>query len=119
MRKKVYITDDDPQFIELMADFLEGIGYEASGSNDLLDLLLLDTLNLPDVFLLNIQMWGEDSEMISSYLKNNQRTGNIPVILFSTLKRSAQNKCDRYADGFISIPFEINDLAGLLKKITP
>jgi CheY-like chemotaxis protein len=118
MRKKVYITDDDPQFIELMADFLEGIGYEADGSNELLDLLLLDTINLPDVFLLNTRMWGEDSEIICSYLKSNEPTETIPVILFSNLKRSAQNTLDHYADAFISIPFEINDLHGLLKKFT-
>jgi CheY-like chemotaxis protein len=115
--KKVYIADDDPGRIELIIVFLETIGYEAEGSTELLDLLLLDTINLPDVFLLNINMWGEDSEMISSYLKSNEPTRTIPVVLFSTLKRVEQNISDRYADGFISIPFEINDLPGLLKKL--
>jgi CheY-like chemotaxis protein len=118
MRKKVYIADDDPGFIELMFDFLEGIGYEAEGSTELLDLVLLDTLNLPDLFLLNVQMWEENSEMICDYLKSNESTKAVPVILFSTLKRSAQNSFDHYADSFISIPFEINDLPGLLGKFT-
>ncbi|MDN5286456.1 MAG: response regulator [Mucilaginibacter sp.] len=119
MRKKVYIADDDPAFIELMADFLDAMGYEAEGSNELLELLLLDAKNLPDVFLLNIRMWGEDSEIICRYLKSNEPTVGIPLILFSTLKQVEHNVCDRYADGFISIPFEINALPGLLQKVAP
>ena len=119
MKKKVYIADDDPGRIELIAVYLETMGCEPEGSTELLDLLLLDTINLPDVFLLNITMWGEDSEMISSYLKSNEPTKTILVILFSTLKRAEQNISDRYADGFISIPFEINDLPGLLKNVHP
>jgi two-component system alkaline phosphatase synthesis response regulator PhoP len=102
-----------------MADFLDGMGYDAGGSTELLDLLLLDAKNLPDVFLLNIRMWGEDSEIICRYLKSNEPTNGIPLILFSTLKQAEQNVCDCYADGFISIPFEINDLAGLLQKVAP
>jgi two-component system alkaline phosphatase synthesis response regulator PhoP len=74
---------------------------------------------LPDVFLLNVQLWGEGSEMIYNYLKSNEPTETIPIILFSTLKRSAQNSFDHYADSFISIPFEINELPGLLKKALP
>ncbi|SDP44638.1 two-component system, OmpR family, alkaline phosphatase synthesis response regulator PhoP [Mucilaginibacter sp. OK268] len=119
MRKKIYIAHDDGAFIELMSVFLEGIGYEGYGSTELLSLLLLDSLNLPDVFLLNVQLWGEDSKMIYNYLKSNESTETIPVILFSTLKRSAQNSFDHYADSFISIPFEINELPGLLKKALP
>lgn len=118
MKKKVYIADDDPGFIELMTDFLDSIGYEAEGSTELLDLLLLEIINLPDVFLLNALMWGEDSEMIYNYLKSNEPTKSIPVILFSTLKCQAQNLFDHYADSFISIPFDINDLPGLLKRFT-
>jgi CheY-like chemotaxis protein len=118
MKKRIYIADDNSGLIDMMAVFLEGMGYEADGSPELLNLLLLDTINLPDVFLLNIRVWGEDSEMISSYLKTNELTGNIPVILFTTLQRSVQHPLDRYADGFIYIPFEINQLSGLLKKVT-
>lgn len=119
MRKKVYIANDDIEFIELISDFLDDIGYEVNGSSELLDLLLLDTINLPDVFMLNVQMWGEDSEMISCYLKSNKPTDAIPVILFSTQKRSEQNTYNRFADGFISIPFEIEELPGLLENLRP
>jgi CheY-like chemotaxis protein len=114
--KKVYIADNDAGFIELMTVFLEDMGYEPEGSTELLDLLLLDNINLPDVFLLNNQMWGEDREVICRYLKSNEPTKSIPLILYSTLKRGEQNTFDNYADGFISIPFEINDLPGLLEK---
>lgn len=116
-RKKVYIADDDAAFIELMADFLDDLGYDTGGSTELLDLLLLDAKNLPDVFLLNIQIWGEDSELICRHLKSNEPTGGIPLILFSTLKQAEHNMGDCYADGFVSIPFEINTLPGLLKQV--
>ncbi|WP_184541964.1 hypothetical protein [Mucilaginibacter sp. FT3.2] len=116
MTKKVYIADEDPGLIELIINFLEGIGYEADGSVDLLDLLCLDSPDLPDVFLLNSEIWGGESEMISSYLKSNEPTSTIPLILFSTLKRGERRTFDRYADGFISLPFEINELRRLLEK---
>jgi two-component system alkaline phosphatase synthesis response regulator PhoP len=65
-----------------------------------------------------MQMWGEDSEIIYTYLKSNELTKAIPIVLFSTLNRSAQNTIAHCADGFISIPFEINDLPSLLEKLT-
>jgi two-component system alkaline phosphatase synthesis response regulator PhoP len=119
MTKKVYIADNDPHLIELMADYLDDMGYEAYGSHELFDLILLDSISLPDIFLLNIQLWGDyNNEIICKYLKWNDVTQAIPVILFSTSRQSAQSALECYADGFIFIPFEINDLPALLEKLT-
>jgi two-component system alkaline phosphatase synthesis response regulator PhoP len=117
MKKKIYIADDDPGLIELLSDFFEDRGYEAEGSADLLDLILLNAAKLPDAFLLNIEMWGDDSEIVCSYLKNNEPTNTVPLILFSTLP-CADQKSTRYAEGFFSIPFEINELLVFLEKVT-
>jgi len=118
MSKKVFIIDDDPAFIELMIDYLVNDGYDTNGTADLLDLILLDAIDLPDVFLLNIEMWGEDCDTICRYLKGNLSTGAIPLILFSKGKWFEQESGSLYADDFISIPFEIKFLSGLLKKVT-
>jgi hypothetical protein len=50
MRKKVYIADVAPGLIELMVALLKDTGYEAAGSTELLDLIVIDTSNLPMSF---------------------------------------------------------------------
>ena len=61
----------------------------------------------PDLILLDIRLYGESGTNISRELK---RRYHMPILLFSADVRKGEAFADCDADGFLSKPFDIDDL---------
>ena len=113
-KKKLLIVDDEEDILEFLKVILEDEGYlvVTTDKDDYLERLQDDTL--PDLILLDLLLSGKDGRDIVKYLKMNERTKLIPVIMFSAHPSAREITKQAGADDFVAKPFEI-DL--LLKKV--
>ncbi len=79
------IVDNDPFYVELLADLLQREGYQILKAYDGLEALELLERVLPDLVLLDIVMPKVDGERVCQYLKGDPRTRAIPVVILSGL----------------------------------
>jgi DNA-binding response OmpR family regulator len=117
MKKKILVADDDPAIVDVLQILLEDQGYE-----------VLTTLNAegiealvqkkPDMVLLDIWMSGVNGKDICLRIKGNNESKHIPVVMFSANRDTKEIAIECGADGFITKPFEINELIELVQKFT-
>jgi CheY-like chemotaxis protein len=113
-KKKVLVVDDEADILEFLKVILEDEGYTVvtTDKDDYLEKLQDDTL--PDLILLDLLLSGKDGREIVKYLKSNEKTHQIPVIMFSAHPSAREITKQAGADDFVAKPFEI-DL--FLKKV--
>lgn len=112
-KKKIMIADDDEGILEAMQVILEDAGYDVMPVLDGREVQNMGD-DLPDVLLLDIWMSGMDGTAICQYLKKQNRTKHIPIILCSANKDTQKLARECGADDFIAKPF---DMVYFLKKI--
>ncbi len=117
--KKVLVIDDDESILEVVQLVLEAEGYEVetASSGRYIHRLLQSP---PDLIILDILLSGEDGRNICSYLKSEELTQNIPVIMFSAHYKGDISHIlnQSKADSFLAKPFDISDLTHLVKLYT-
>ncbi len=112
-KKKILIAEDDPVILEMLTMFLEEVGYEVETTYDELTLRTFEH-GLPDLLLLDIWMSGWHGKDICLFLKSQEATKRLPIVLCSANQETEQIAKEAGADDFITKPF---DLADLLAKI--
>ena len=114
-KKKILVADDDQAIVDVLHILLEDQGYEvlstiqASG----IDALLLQK---PDMIILDIWMSGVNGKDVCMRIKKDEATRHIPVIMFSANRDTEEIALQCGADGFITKPFEINELIKLVEE---
>jgi DNA-binding response OmpR family regulator len=114
MAKRVLIVDDDQASCDVMADLLNGLGYEAMCEKEPLHLLAQAVNFDPHLILLDWRMPSEDGD---AALVNLRDRGILtPVIMVSGMadpNTGAQFRRMALALGaqdFVRKPFDLNDL---------
>ncbi len=109
-KKKLLVVDDDEDILEFLKVILEDEGYTVitTDKDDYLEELQDDAL--PDLILLDLLLSGKDGREIVKYLKMNERTNHIPVIMFSAHPSARETTKQAGADDFVEKPFEIDVL---------
>jgi DNA-binding response OmpR family regulator len=111
-RKKIFLIEDDESVQEILTMLFEKAGYELEISPD--GQIVYNTVTWPDLFLLDKQLNGSDGLDICKYLKSNDATREIPVIMFSATPGVEPLAINAGADCFMEKPFNSN---ALMKKI--
>ncbi|MCL5795011.1 MAG: response regulator [Patescibacteria group bacterium] len=83
--KKVLFVDDDPSLSELYKEFLTLSGFQTVAMRDSEGVLKKAEEFIPDVIVQDILMPKKDGLKVLKELKNNDKTKNIPVIMFSAM----------------------------------
>jgi DNA-binding response OmpR family regulator len=118
MNQKIMVVDDDEAILDVVRIILENEGYEVETHTSGKYLYNL-TDNLPALFILDVLLSGDDGRDICRFLRTNETTKHIPIILFSahsqddivyTLPTSMYNY-------FIAKPFDINDLVKTVNNL--
>ena len=113
--KKILIADDDAGIVDAMQILLEDEGYEVITTLDGEKVYEMYKQN-PDLVFLDIWMSGINGSTVCKKLKADEATKNIPVIMFSANRDTAEIATQCGADGFLSKPFEIKELLEIVKK---
>jgi len=112
-KKKILIADDDPAILDVLALFLEEVGYEVETTDDGATIQEARK-HYPDLMLLDIWMSGWNGRDICVFLKSQESTKHIPIILVSANRDTEKIAREAGADDFLRKPF---DLDTVLEKI--
>ena len=110
MQYKILIVDDEPMLTELLADYLDSVGYltyTAANSLQALEKLKAD----PDLILLDINMPGMDGLELCKTIRDEVTC----PILFLTARDAEQDKINGLligGDDYITKPFFCRRVAG-------
>lgn len=109
MSRRILLADDDAGITEAVKMMLEDEGYDVDTTFSGAALRSLHQ-DLPAVIVLDIWLAGEDGRDICRYLKGQEVTKHVPIILFSANTHVQQIAQEVGADDFLLKPFQIDTL---------
>src|SRR5436305_13015704 len=108
--KRILVVDDEPDMLEFLQVILEEEGYLVVTSEKGEYLEQLHNGGLPDLILVDMLLSGKDGRSIVKYLKSQQETKAIPIIMFSAHPSAEEMARQAGADDFLEKPFHIEIL---------
>jgi two-component system alkaline phosphatase synthesis response regulator PhoP len=114
-KKRILIVDDDPSLLWVVRLLLQEEGYlpyTSADVNHLEDLLSVE----PDLILLDVLLSGADGRLISRWLKSQERTKDIPLVLMGTASKTASSLTKSGADDVLTKPFDLGAFLAIIHK---
>jgi len=112
------VVDDDLNHLALVSHILEPIGFSVvvAGTAELALDMLKDIT--PDLFVLDIDMPGQDGWSLAKQLRNSELIG-VPIIMISGHAKDAEAPTPQLSlyDAFISKPYNLDDLVVRLSEL--
>lgn len=118
-QKKVFIFDDNTDILELCTFILEDAGYEiktSSTSNNIIDQV---AAYIPDIIFMDNWLPDVGGIEATRELKSHDQLKSIPVIYFSANNDVMSLADQAGADGYLSKPFDIQELENIILKHLP
>ena len=118
-RITILVIDDQEDFRDFIAAYLEGEGFQvlqAEGGEDALDLL---GRHKPHLVLLDVMMPNKNGYDVCRDIKSNADTADIPII-FVTAKTGLSDKLAGYISGgqrYLCKPFELAELDECVRAV--
>ena len=112
---KILIVEDDLEISKLLADFLQGNGYEVLCQYDGLHVLDCIQEHQIDLILLDIMLPYRSGDTIRADIR---KFSTVPVIVISA-KETTQNKIDLLrlgADDYITKPFDMEEVLARIES---
>jgi diguanylate cyclase (GGDEF)-like protein len=106
------LVEDDPLQAKVTREMLEKSGYDVSWANDGIDAIKTVKATKPDIILLDLMLPGLDGYEVCRWLKLEEATKGIPVIML-TVKKELSDKISGLqmgADDFLPKPYEASEL---------
>lgn len=115
---RVLIADDDLAILDATKLILEYEGYNVTTASDG-DTVRRIYEELPDIILLDIWLSGADGGEIARFLKEQDRTRHIPIILFSANRNIGELAQKTGVEDTLVKPFDMEELLRKIRKYTP
>ncbi|UJS17137.1 MAG: response regulator [Candidatus Jettenia sp.] len=114
-KKKIILAEDNLAIVDALTIMLEEFGYEVISIVD--GNTVKDKLKeKPDLILFDLWMPGWNGKDACRYLKGNEDTKDIPIIIISADRNIAQLAKETGADDFIAKPFQMENLLAKVEK---
>ncbi len=120
MSKKILIIEDDSFLQGLASTKLEKEGFTVLGASNSDDAMKILATDIPDLILCDLVMPGTDGFGILKMVRENPKTANIPVIVFSNLSEDKDIKHAKdlgATDYMVKSNFTLDELADRIKSI--
>jgi CheY-like chemotaxis protein len=117
MSKTILVIDDDPDILDIMVYILKDEGYEVSGSAVCLPIEKILQAE-PTLILMDNRLLGSSGKDECRKLKGDPATRHIPIILVSANSQLQELAQDSKADGYISKPFDLDELVTVVRQYT-
>jgi len=110
-RRSIMVVDDDLHHLALVKHVFEPLGFAVvtAPNAEFARGLLGDFV--PDLFILDIDMPGQDGWSLAQHLRHEKLVG-VPIIMISGHAKDAEEPTEKLAlyDAFISKPYNLDDL---------
>ncbi len=117
MEKNIYLVEDDADIRELIRYLLSKYGYNVFQCATAHIFREKMKELFPDLIILDIMLPDGNGVDICTEIKSNEATRHIPVLLMSANINNALKFNESAAEGFISKPFNIDDLLEKVQHI--
>ncbi len=116
-KKTLIIADDEPT-IRLLVSSILGKNYNILAAVNGQEVLDTVSQNRPDLILMDIMMPTMDGYSACASLKKDPETADIPVVMLTGVGHELNKVLAEQmgADGYITKPFESQDLKDTVKK---
>lgn len=114
-KKKILVVDDDEGIQDIFQIILDRAGYDVtvfSRANAVLE----NKFSIPDLFILDKQLSGKDGLTVCRFLKSQESTKHIPVIIVSATPHIKKLSKAAGAEASIEKPFQIKELLNLVEE---
>jgi putative two-component system response regulator len=114
--KNILIVDDEVINRELLEDLLESFGHRSesvtNGIEALARLYETDSLELPDLILLDVMMPGMNGFEVARIIRNNEITADLPIVMVTALssREDRLRAVEAGANDFIAKPIDVTEL---------
>ena len=120
MDRKIFIADDELDFVSTLRSRLEFEGFGVTTAADGKEALQRIMDEKPDLILLDVMMPSMNGYQVCRELKGNAATSSIPVLMLTAKSQESDKFWGREAgaDAYMTKPFDmdelINEIEGLL-----
>lgn len=115
--KKILVCDDDQDILDLVRMVLED-NFQVTAEIDSTRLMQRAATLKPDLILLDMWMPHLRGDQLTTVLKKQPDSSNIPVVIFSASKDGREEAFSAGADDFLAKPFDIDELINIAKQYT-
>ena len=107
--KRILVVEDNKLDMRLLKDILEGSGYETLQAADGLEAIDLAFASLPDLILMDIQLFEISGLEVSRRLKGDDRSRRIPIVAVTAFAMGWHEReaLDSGCDAYLSKPITI------------
>ena len=117
---RILVVDDDEDIREVMQELLAGEGFEVDVARDGIDALAkLEVETAPPLILLDMMMPRMDGEAFLEELRARPALANASVVVISGNAAAREKAGNLRAAGCLVKPFELDELLGLVRRLTP
>jgi len=118
-KQKILVVDDDEFIQHLLSDTLDSVGFKTLIAKSAEECYRLLGSQIPDLFVLDIVLPGQDGFELCRNLRKNKSTLFTPVLMLSS-KAKVQDRVkglDAGADDFLVKPFHLDELVARVKAL--
>jgi len=114
----ILVVEDNPLNMELVSDILEAHGYEVRQAINGKEAVQEVENQVPDLILMDIQLPGLDGLTVTGIIKDNPKTGNLPIIALTAhaMRGDEQKAREAGCDGYISKPIDTRSLPQTIRQ---
>ncbi|RMF91657.1 MAG: response regulator [Methanobacteriota archaeon] len=115
---KILIVDDEENIVILTSRIPKRNGYAVVAATDGSECLRILEQEKPDLILLDVMMPGDDGWVICRKIKENKKTRDIPVAMFTV--RTSEDSVERSlecAEAQIDKPFKSEELLSVVRRL--
>ncbi len=112
----ILVVDDDPNIRELLRQELNGAGYRVVQAADGVEALAQARATKPDLIVLDVMMPGVSGFDVTSALKADERTADIPILILSIVE-DQERGLRLGADGYLTKPVDSGHLLGAIADL--
>jgi DNA-binding response OmpR family regulator len=115
----ILVGEDDEDIREIISIILTNKGYAVIPARQGSEVQTVLDSQTPNLIIMDVRMPGINGKDITKALKGNEITKHIPVILISAFGHLKDMAKDAGADGYLSKPFNVDDLIALAERFCP
>src|ERR1043165_15733 len=123
MERRVLIVESQSDFALSMASVLKGVGYQTALAGNAADAQRELEKRRPDLVVLRAELPDQSGFILCGQIKKGRFGQNLRVLLLSSdvgqEGLSQHSQTVNAADGYLTIPFEMGDLASMTAGILP